>query len=378
MKILIVSQRAVIKRHCYKFKQLSQNPNVQVKILMPHVWKEKNTGKVFRSSKVDLDSNFDVLVYRSVFGHLFASVFTLLIDLWQGLTYYPDVIWVDDEPQGALLTKWIKIKKWFMPWVHVFCTARDPRFKQLMPALKKIEKSNFKRLSCAFSGSRKVSDHLLRKGFEGKLIEIPADLKFENNILGNEKLDVVRKKESLGLGSVVVGYIEPIVTDEIVSIIIKAVAKIPKNLSLIIIGEGCQGYALQKLIHGLGLSSRVKLVSDFNYELISEYLKVIDVLVDPVYDSMFWNELLEDVIDDAISMDIPLIPFKTGNHVITLDQILSDPEAKIQEIKENIDLALVDQAYKEELVQQSKKRVFDIEPKEFIQSTLVCLKSILK
>jgi len=375
MKILIISQRAIIPRHQHKFRLLAENSNVQIKILMPYFWKERSSGSVFHYENVNGHNKFKTVTYKSFSSKWFSRRVIFFLDVWQALKFHPDILWVDDEPTSRLLTKWIRIKRLFMPWGRVFCTARDPRYKQLSASKKKIEKVNYQQLSCIFSTNKIVSNNLLRKGFGGKIIELPSEFQFDEDQQQKSPLDI---KKSLGLNQQVVGYIEPKISKQALFILLESFARIPLNFSLLIVGQSNDKKEIQEKLEALGLNSRTKLVGEFDYPRIKNYLSAMDVLIDPTYDPMVWSELMADVLNDAASMDIPVIGLKSGLRLDETYENITNSSDKRDEISQSIKSVLNDFEKREEVIKRGRRNLFKTDPQQFTSSTISFLKSTLK
>ncbi len=89
--------------------------------------------------------------------------------------------------------------------------------------------------------------------------------------------------------------------------IIRALVLLPPYISLIVIGKGEEGPALQTLARDLGVSHRVKFLGFISYENIPQYLAICDIFVRPSRSEGFGNSFIE-----AMTIGLPVIATPVG------------------------------------------------------------------
>ncbi len=155
--------------------------------------------------------------------------------------------------------------------------------------------------------------------------------------------------------------------------IISALACLPQNISLIVIGKGEEGQKLQKLVDDLNLENRVKFLGFIAHEQLPDYLSVCDIFIRPSRSEGFGNSFIE-----AMAAGLPVIATPVGGIVDFIDDnitgIFCAPNNP-QSIAKSVDLILSNQGlrvkivanaynmvvekYSWESVAQKMKRVFD-------------------
>jgi len=140
-------------------------------------------------------------------------------------------------------------------------------------------------------------------------------------------------------------------TDDIIS----ALASLPKNISLIIIGKGEDGPKLQKQARDLAVENRVKFLGFIPYAELPKYLSVCDIFIRPSRSEGFGNSFIE-----AMATGLPVIATPVGGIVDFVDDketgIFCSPDNP-QSIVRAVILLLNDKMLAEQMAQKAKSRV---------------------
>lgn len=137
--------------------------------------------------------------------------------------------------------------------------------------------------------------------------------------------------------------------------IILALTKLPKNISLIVIGRGEEGEKLQKLATALGVEERVKFLGFVPYNEIPKYFSVCDLFIRPSRSEGFGNSFIE-----AMAVKMPVIATPVGG----IPDFLTDNETGVfcspdnpQSIVNAVNLILGDVNLKNYIVKNAFDRV---------------------
>jgi len=339
MKILVISKRSPAPGYFWKFEDLSKHPGFQIRVLTP----------------------------------------SLIQDFREGFKFYPDIIWVDEEPYCFTVTKWLILKKFFMPWSHVIASANDNFFRQSSSIQKGIEKFNYQNLSGILSNGKTVVDNLLRKRFSGKILEV-SGLNLNRELQPSKgEIDAKNLKESLGLQFKVVGYFGPLLPERGLEWLLRSVAKIPLNLSLLFIGNGPQEFALRQWSLQLGIDSRLKIIPDADDSDFLKYYKAMDVLVLPSISTPKWREPFSGVVLEAMKIGLPVIASKSGeipNEVGDGGILISEGDEPA--LSEALTKVLKDDAFRAELILKGKAQAASMNPQKTVDLVADFFESIAK
>ncbi len=149
---------------------------------------------------------------------------------------------------------------------------------------------------------------------QSQIVSNGVDLKiFTRAISENEKnemMNLLGKKE----GDIFLVTSSRLSKKNAVDDIISSLTFLPKNISLIIIGKGEEGPALQGQVRKLSLKGRVKFIGFVAQADIPQYFSVCDIFVRPSRSEGFGNSFIE-----AMASRLPVIATPVGGIVDFLD-----------------------------------------------------------
>ncbi|MBI4397772.1 MAG: glycosyltransferase [Candidatus Omnitrophica bacterium] len=347
MKILVISKKVSRPEYHQKLAALSQNrSDIQVRILAP----------------------------------------SFINDFKEGFKFYPDILWVDEDPSRFEVTKWLLLRRMFMPWSRVVASAEDNFFRRFHSLRRFWERFNYQYLDGIISSGKTVTDMLLRKRFAGKIAEIAGfnlplgkelpETKSSVLPAGQEAANV---KESLGLQFKVLGYAGALREENGLEWLMECVAKLPVNLSLLFVGRGPLEFRLRALAGDLGMSSRLKIIYDAQDGAYAQYFPAMDFIVFPSLSTPAWREPFNEVLFRAMKEGIPVIAANTGEIPYEAgDGALLIAEHDDSALGQAINRILTDPAFREELIQKGKSRAAQFNLEHFSASLIEFFKEILK
>lgn len=142
-------------------------------------------------------------------------------------------------------------------------------------------------------------------------------------------------------------------TDDIIS----ALTKLPKNVSLIVVGKGEGGPKLQKQASDLGLGERVKFLGFIPYGEIPKFFSVCDIFIRPSRSEGFGNSFIE-----AMAAKVPVVATPVGG----IPDFLTDNETGLfcspdnpQSITKAVNKILGDESLRTLIVENAYNRVVE-------------------
>lgn len=137
--------------------------------------------------------------------------------------------------------------------------------------------------------------------------------------------------------------------------IIKSLNYLPKNISLIIIGKGEQGFALQKQVKCFGLDDRVKFLGFVKQIDLPKYFSVCDIFVRPSRSEGFGNSFIE-----AMASRLPVVATPVGGIVDFIDDretgVFCSPDNP-KSLAESISDLVENQSLRENIINNAYERV---------------------
>lgn len=164
-----------------------------------------------------------------------------------------------------------------------------------------------------------------RRGFTGPLEIIPNGMdakRFAREPLAGE-LETLRAKIGKKEGETWLIHTGRLVHKNALDIVIRAVALLPENVHLFLIGDGPDKSALAKLVDELGISARVHFHSYVPLEDIPNYLKACDIFIRPSRSEGMGNSFIE-----AMAAGLPVIATQEGGISDFLFDAKRNPDKK--------------------------------------------------
>ncbi len=181
--------------------------------------------------------------------------------------------------------------------------------------LKFIEKINMHRADGAITGNDDAQTLLRQKGFNKPIIVLPQ-LGVSSEIFKpeNQQCFISRPHKY-------VGYIGRLTEEKGIFYLAHAFMKIATDFPqwmLTFIGKGPAEYRLHSFIANKQMLNRIELCNPVPHETIAQYLRKIDILVLPSYDTPQWREQFGHILIEAMASGVAVIGSDAGHipHVI--------------------------------------------------------------
>lgn len=266
-----------------------------------------------------------------------------------------DLVHIDEEPFN--LATYHALRGCLSHGVPAVFTTWQNLDKTYPPPFNFFEKYVFENAAGAIPGSTEVLELLRRRGFRGPAAQIGHGI----------DPTVFCKQDAIGLrrklvsdGSFVVGYIGRIHREKGLDILIKALAMLPKESELVLVGRGPHRAELDVLIRHLGLLKRVHWVPWVNSDEVTEYMNALDVLVLPSRTRRNWKEQFGRVLVEAMGCETCVVGSDSGEipHVIG-DAGLVFHEGNEHELAERLRRLIDDPAECKNLGRRGRQRILE-------------------
>lgn len=365
MKVLAVSHACVVDVNQELFAELAKLEDLEIALVIPSTFNTDLRGKL----KYSVLPNFKGRIFAM--HPLFAGKNRLLGSKGIHLYFYPywwkpvrefkpDIIHIDEEPWSLSALQFALSGK--RSGAKVLFYSKQNLLKRLPFPLSIFERTVFRASNCAVALTEEVRQVLCEKGYKKQVFVLPHGVKLKDF----HPRDTSALRHELGLSGLVVGYIGRLTEEKGVIDFVRSLSilsrKGVKSQSLIVGGGRCEK-KIKRIIDGLGLGGRVKMISAIPHNEVSKYYNCVDMLVVPSRTMKTWKEQFGRVLIEAMACGVPVIGSssgeipniirETGGGLIFHERNIKDLAAKICEL-------LKDNRKRKELGRRGREKVIQL------------------
>jgi len=355
MKVLVITRAlAQFATTHGKFRGIARL-RVNLTVLSPARW--GGTDRELRRIKPD---DYEVLTHKCRFSG------TTSVRLGNHLYYYPeisrvigrenwDLVHIDEEPFNLASYHVLKAcRKYQIP--AIFATYQNIN-KSYPPPFNFFERYVFENSAGGIALNAEGLDLLRDRGFGKAAAYIPTGV----------DATVFCKQDAIGLrrdlvpeGSFIVGYVGRIHPSKGLDTLVKAFALLPESSVLMLAGRGSHQAALERLIHGLGLTKRVRWVPWVESSQVAEYMNALDVLVLPSRTCRNWKEQFGRVLVEAMACETCVVGSDSGD----IPNVIGDAglvfhEGNDRELAQHLRQLMDDRILRKDLGRRGRQRVLE-------------------
>lgn len=351
MKILVISHSAVIERYQQKFEFLANKFSHRVYLIIPKTWVEGGQqlvrGKDRRAGNLTVQT-LTCLLRPRLRRHFYLGLSAVAKKL------QPDLIYAEEEPQAKVTGQALKLARQLRAKFVFFTWENIP---QVYSGWKKrIEEMVYRQSDGAITGNQ-AGREILRKNGYRHLVEVIPQYGVDPNFF--RQLDATKLRQTLKLGDqFVVGYVGRLLPEKNIGSLLEAMASLPQNVTLLLIGNGPERAALEKQSQESGLAARVKFIPAIKYEEMPEYFNSLDVLVLPSVATPKWKEQFGRILVEAMACGVPVVGSRSGE----IPNVIGDagvvfPEGDVNKLSEAIKRLYRDRETGKRLARAGQRRV---------------------
>jgi glycosyltransferase involved in cell wall biosynthesis len=161
-------------------------------------------------------------------------------------------------------------------------------------------------------------------------------------------LPVNKLKEELKLRRFTIGFVGRLVKEKGIIDLIKAIAGLEEDVSLLIIGSGPLAKKIKRYARKFNMKGQVIIKEGCQREEVPQYLSAMDLLVVPSLSTRHWKEQFGRIIIEAWGCLVPVIGSSSGHIPELIGQAglifeegdILDMRYKIKQVRKNIRLRL--------------------------------------
>lgn len=353
MRVLLIGHAYLLWKEFHKkLGALSKiDPDLDLYLLVPSTWKHQL--KAYELGDL-VGQGYHVLPTEVSFGGVHWRYFFLhpTIHLER---IKPDIIQVDQEPTAIAFFQAMVMRRLLCPKAKVVFFVWQNIYRKYSFYRELIQRFNLNQADYAIAGNQEAVAVLRRKGYRGPVAVMPQ---FGVDECLFRKVDVSDLKCRLGLGSPLVGFVGRFVEEKGVVTLIKALAKMDREVQLLLVGGGNLEPQMRRLAGSLGMGEKLVFAGVVPSEELPAYLNCMDVLVLPSVTTPSWKEQFGHVLIEAMSCQVPVIGSDSGEipNVIA-DAGLIFHEKDSTELKEKLTIILDNPALRTELGRKGRAKV---------------------
>lgn len=300
MRVLMVSKACVVGAYQRKLEEIGRHRDVELTVVVPPAWQEAGRsiplerrytdGYRLEVEPVALNGRFHLHFYPRL-GRRIRQV-------------QPEIVHIDEEPynlatfQAICLGKQVGARTVFFTWQNLY--------RRYPPPFSWMERYVLRSADAAIAGNREATDVVRAKGYAGPVEVIPQ--------FGVDP--ELYRSDGDGAGvpdrPFTIGYVGRLVQGKGVDLLLEAVAGLPGDWRLRIMGAGPLQESLRRQATQLGLVSRLSLDSARPSCQVPDYLNQLDVLVLPSRTQPNWKEQFGRVLIEAMACQVPVVGSTCG------------------------------------------------------------------
>lgn len=305
MKILMLSKAMVVGTYQRKAEELAALPDVELTVAVPPVWHEPGAGPI-ELERRHINGYQLAVLPMWLNGHFHIHFYPGIKRLVELIK--PDVFHIDEESfnfatfQAMQLGVQHRAKCCFYNWANI--ERRYP------PPFSTFERYNLKHAAAAIAGNHEAAEIIERHGYEGPIHVLPQ--------FGVDPELFYPAPEPLPAAPFRVGYFGRMLEQKGVMDLVEAVAQLPDNVHLLLVGDGDLLPQIEARVSELDLQERVEIKPRVASGDVADEMRKLHAFVLPSRTTSRWKEQFGRVLPEAMASGVPPIGSDSGEipHVI--------------------------------------------------------------
>lgn len=356
MNLLLVTRTlADFPEEAAKAREISKL-GVRVSLVVPARWR----GAPVEPQRLISDS-YDLLLRDCWFGDWQSRRIRFHLHFYPGISRIIrggkwDIVHIDEEPMNLVTYHALWECKELSP--RAIFTTWQNLMKTYPPPFEFFERRVFENAAGGLAGNHEAEEILRRRGFEKPVACVPQH-GVDPAVF--RKVDSGDLRRKMGLdGAFVVGFVGQIAWRKGIDTLIRALALLPKECVLVLIGAGPDAGKFKSLAHELGASQRVVWQSWADQREIAGYMCAFDAFVLPSRTVRHWKEQFGRALIEAMACETPVIGSDSGE----IPNVIGDAglvfgEGNEQELAGRLRRLMEDSALRESFGRRGRQRVLE-------------------
>lgn len=300
MRVLMLSKALVVGAYHSKLEALADQ-GVDLDLVIPATW-GRQRPEITSSPRYRIHTLPVWLSGRNHF-HLYRGLAAVVNAV------RPHLMHIDEEHyslvtfQAMRLAQRHRIPALFFTWQNIW--------KRYPAPFRLIERYVFAGAAAAIAGNEEAASVLRRKGFSKPIDLIPQFGVDPDRFRRLDRIEL-RRRFDIPPDRHVIGFIGRLVPEKGLAVLVDALALLPADTLLLLIGGGPLRAALEQQAERLGLETRVRFVEPIPSQAVPDWLNVFDCLVLPSLTRPNWKEQFGRVLVEAMACEIAVLGSNSG------------------------------------------------------------------
>jgi glycosyltransferase involved in cell wall biosynthesis len=351
MRVLLIWHGATGGLYPERLQALGADPRIELHVVVPARWQGDGVLRTSQSQQFAHYRLSAVPAYAPYHGSIFFFHRQLrqVISAWA-----PDIIHLTEEPWSLVTRQCLGYQRRFAPQAGVVVESWQNIRKNFPSPFNQIEQHTLRQADHLVAGSEEIREVLRSKGAGSNISVVPLATSPERFF----RQENPALKEELAPGLPLIGYIGRIVTQKGLHHLLYALPQVNTPCRLLLLGDGPQRQELIALSQQLGITERVRFITQVPYDQVPMYISQLDALVLPSLTTPTWKEQFGRVLIEAMACQVPVIGSDSGEIPVVIGNAgLVYPEGDSAMLAAAIDALLSDPAKRSALAQAGYERV---------------------
>ena len=354
MRVLMLSKALVTGAYQKKAEELAALPDVELTVAVPPAWREPRVGLMPLERRFTRGYRLEVLPIR-LNGHHHVHFFPAIGRLVARVR--PDVFQIDEESFNLATFLAMRAGVRYGARCCFYNYANIDR--RYPPPFSLFERYAFRHAAHAIAANQEAAAIIRRHGYRGPLNVMPQFGVDPQLFAPGEAIDpALPQTFGSAPSTFVAGYIGRLVEPKGVLDLIEALAALPPQMHVRLVGDGELRGQIVERAAALGVSERVELAA-WTSDVPAE-LRRLDALVLPSRTTPTWKEQFGRILVEAMSCAVAVVGSSSGEipHVIG-DAGLVFPEGDVAALAAALRRLADDPALCAELGRRGRVRVLE-------------------
>lgn len=352
MKVVMLSKALVSGAYQKKLEELAQLPDLELVALVPSFWREPRVGIIPLERRFTKGYRLEVVpmvLNGQHHFHFYPGLAKLLA------RERPDIFHIDEESFNLATFLAMRAGVAVGARCCFYNYANIDRYYP--PPFNLFERYAFRHAAHAIACNQEAAAIIRRHGYSGPLSILPQ-FGVDPDLFTPASAAPQVQHNGRNAAAFVVGYVGRLVPEKGVMDLIEALAKLPQEVQLRLVGDGSLRPQIEQRANELGLKGRISIQAAVPSTAIPDVLRQLDVLVLPSHTRPNWKEQFGRILVEAMSCAVPVIGSSSGEIPNVIDGAgLVVPERDVAALAAALQQLLRDPAFRSDMGQRGRARV---------------------
>ena len=356
----MASKILVVAAYRQKLEAIAAQPGIDLIAVAPPAWREPG-GRLIRFEPGPTPG-YDLRVEPIRFNGMYHLFYWPTLEAVLRETR-PDLIHLDEEPYNVAtaLGTWqaarAKVASLFFTWQNLL--------RRYPPPFAQLEKYVLRSSAHAIAGTNSAVHVLRRKGYRGPAAVIPQ--------FGVDPV-LFAPPASPPEGVPTIGFVARLVEEKGVSVLLDALAHLPGEWRLHVIGSGPLARPARRRAQQLGIAERVTWEPSVPSLEVAQRMRTLAVLVQPSLTRRHWKEQFGRALVEAMACGVAVVGSTSGEIGEVIGEAgLLVPEGDAVCLRDSLQRLLSDPSLRHDLGRRGRERVLSLYTHERIAEQTVAV-----